>query len=329
MGSGWARIGIAVGGAILGGWILGPFLGSSIGMSAGFMAGSYLGSMVFPTDYDTKMPAVHDYPVQNGAIGIPISIVYGTARLAGNIIWMGDLTPYQIKHSSGGGKGGGDEQKAYETRYRRSFLIAICEGPADISKCWKGKKEISISQFTSYDGVDNNGISTLLGEDYAEYSNLCLAYFEDYELGNSQRIPNFVFEVNGKKSTFVDYFAAVEGVTEGLVAFERDGTETWFASKGARQGCNCCAYENPFGELIIVYLGTYGWRSYNAEGVYTGIQGSGEALLWRRYPGEQRRNQARCPSAQDVRGRLGHGASHASEGKLQLRPGRPEVHGAA
>ena len=46
MGSGWARVGIAVGGALLGGWILGPFLGAGLGMSAGFMAGSYLGNMI-------------------------------------------------------------------------------------------------------------------------------------------------------------------------------------------------------------------------------------------------------------------------------------------
>lgn len=191
MSSGWARLGIAVGGAILGGWALGP-----IGYSLGFMAGNYIGSQIFHSEYKSKMPAVHDYPVQNSAAGIPIPIVLGTDRLAGNVIWMGPLTAYQIKHTSGGGgKGGGDETASYETKYRRSFLIAICEGPASIRAAWKGKVSISINSFTIYDGDGNSGISTLIGEDYAEYSNVLCAYFEDYELGNSQALPNFIFEV--------------------------------------------------------------------------------------------------------------------------------------
>lgn len=194
MASGWAKLGIAIGGALLGGWLLGPMIGAW-GMSVGFLAGSYLGNMIFPTDYESHMPPIHDYPVQSSAVGVPINIILGTGRTAGNIIWMSDLQPYVIEHKASGGKGGGDEASSYETRYRRSFLISICEGPGTILRCWKGKEEISLTKFTSYNGVENSGISTLLGEDYAEYKNLVLAYFQSYELGNSQALPNFIFEV--------------------------------------------------------------------------------------------------------------------------------------
>jgi len=162
----------------------------------GGIAGAYAGSVLFPIDYETSMPTVHDMPIQSSAIGIPISLVYGTTKRAGNIIYLGPFQSYQVKHSASGGKGGEDEQTQIEIRYRRSFLISICEGPATIGRAWKGKEEIPISDFTSFDGIDNRGISTLIGEDYAKYSNLCLAYFEDYELGNSQAIPNFSFEVS-------------------------------------------------------------------------------------------------------------------------------------
>jgi hypothetical protein len=203
MGKGWAKLGIAIGGALLGGWLLGPMLGTGLAMSTGFFAGSYLGNELFPTKHKPKMPPVHDYPIQTSSVGNPVTIVLGTQRVAGNIIWMGDLTPYTIKHttSSGGGKGGGggDEVTTYDTKYRRSFLIAICEGPAEISRAWRGKKEILLTAFTSYSGDNNSGISALLGEDYAEYSNMCCAYFENYELGDSQVIPNFIFEVNGEQ----------------------------------------------------------------------------------------------------------------------------------
>ena len=98
MGFDWGTIGKI--GLTIGGYALfGPL---------GGIAGSYLGSMIFPTDYETEMPTVHDMAIKSSAVGIPIPIVVGTpAPIAGNIIWMGDLDSYEIEHSAGGGKGGG------------------------------------------------------------------------------------------------------------------------------------------------------------------------------------------------------------------------------
>jgi len=231
MGKGWARLGLAIGGAVIGGIIGGPMgaeYGAQIGMSVGFVAGSFLGNMVFPEDYESKMPPVHDYPVQSSAVGIPIPIVLGTGKLAGNVIQMGALVSYQIAHKSGGGgKGGGDKQVSYETRYKRSFIISICEGPARILRAWKGKIEIPITEFTSYSGDDNSGISTLIGKSYAEYSNICLAYFEDYELGNSQAIPNFIFEVSAGVPEYYELIAGGDSYTDSPATcawhFNNDG----------------------------------------------------------------------------------------------------------
>ena len=211
----WGRVGLVVGGYAL----FGPL---------GGIAGAALGSAIWPVDYETSMPTIHDMPIQSSAVGIPIPLVLGTARLAGNIIWMGDLQSYQIKHSSGGGKGGGDEQASYETRYRRSFLIAICEGEAKILRTWKDKTLISLNDFTSYAGANNSGISTLIGESYAEYNNVCCAYFEDYELGNSQRIPNFLFEVQVGGSLAV-YDSYVDGIDSQKTVYWIGATHVWFA----------------------------------------------------------------------------------------------------
>lgn len=160
----------------------------------GAVGGAYLGGVLFPAKFDSEMPTIHDYPVQSSAVGIPVAIVLGSGRIAGNVIWLGELIAYQIKHSSGG-KGGGGKQVTYETRYKRSFLIAICEGTAAIKRAWKGKIEVPLTDFTTFDGDGNVGISAIIGEDYAEYDNLCCAYFEEYELGNAQALPNFIFEV--------------------------------------------------------------------------------------------------------------------------------------
>jgi len=207
--SDWARIGLTVGGFIVGGWFGYPGLG--------LLFGTYAGSLLFPLKFESEMPPLHDYPVQTSAVGIPVAIVYGTTRLAGNIVWMGELISYQIKHESGG-KGGAPEQTSYETKYRRSFLISVCEGVATIRRAWKGKEEIPLSDFTSFDGDGNTGIGTLIGEDYAEYSNLCMAYFEDYELGNAPYVPNFIFEVSGQVVGFENIIYAGNGYCHVLDA---------------------------------------------------------------------------------------------------------------
>lgn len=197
-----------VGGAVVGGAI-----GGTIGSAIGFAVGSYVGSLIFPTKSKIDMPKVAGYPVQQSAKGIPVAKVYGTCRVAGNVIWMGELESHTHKHKSGGKGGGGITTE--EHHYHRSVLIGICEGPASISRIWKGKDEIpyvtiaGISGFIDkqgkhdyasdiavYSGDDNSGIGTLIGEDYAEYASLCCVYFENLHLGSAQAIPNMVFEVS-------------------------------------------------------------------------------------------------------------------------------------
>ena len=254
----WAKIGMVVGGYAL----FGPL---------GGLAGAYLGSMIFPTEYDTEMPTVHDMPIQSSACGIPIPIVFGTVRVAGNIVWMGDLDAYQIKHSVGGGKGGGEQAPTYETRYRRSFLIAICEGPADIIRAWRDKTIMPLSDFTTFDGDNNAGISTLIGEAYAEYSNLCLAYFEDYELGNSSRMPNFIFEIgNGEKVTQNSLYVGTDEALAGNDVFEID--YDWDKSQelvrgDVTYGVHDIKIQPSTGRIIVSGVATYIYdKNWTLEG---------------------------------------------------------------
>lgn len=220
MGSAWGQLGLAIGGAVI---------GAMFGMpQIGFLAGSFLGGMLFKEDYKSEMPPVHDYPIQSSSIGIPLSVVLGTGRVAGNVVWMGPLQPYHIAHKAEGGKGGGGKkQVTYELRYKRSFLLALCEGHADVLRAWKGKKLISISDFTIYTGDNNSGISTLLGENYAEYSNVCLAYFEDYELGNAQALPNFVFEVSNVTSNLRQHYNTNDDAGAGFIYGSGETLGSW------------------------------------------------------------------------------------------------------
>lgn len=207
-------------------------------------------------DFKSEMPPVHDYPVQSSAIGTPIPIVLGTTRLAGNVIYMGDQQAYYIKHKSGG-KGGGEEQVSYEVKYKRSFILAICEGPATILRAWKGKKEIDITDFTIYDGDDNSGISTLIGKNYAEYSNICLAYFEDSELGNSGTLPNYVFEVlSGFESSKTIFMGGNVSGGNHLWKIKDTGTELTLLNSYALDGNIIDMKYLPVAKKLLIAIGT-------------------------------------------------------------------------
>jgi hypothetical protein len=65
--------------------------------------------------------------IQTSSNTIPITILYGTNRLAPNAIWTGGF--YAIpNYQKGGGKGGGQGQLQSYTYYT-SFLMGLCEGP--------------------------------------------------------------------------------------------------------------------------------------------------------------------------------------------------------
>jgi len=191
---GWGRLAISIAGAFVGNMILPGF-----GTSLGFFGGAILGSMIFPQKTKSTPPQLGDYPVQTAEKGTPIPFICGSKEVAGNIIYAEPAEPYSIAHSSGGGgKSGGGEAKTYETRYRRTFLICVCEGPAWVMSARKGKLNMPLSDFTWYDGQNNSGLSALLGIDYAEYKTCALALFENYDTGSSEQIPNMLFEVSSE-----------------------------------------------------------------------------------------------------------------------------------
>ena len=219
---------LGVGGSAVGGALFGQ-----IGAAIGYLGGSMLGSYLFPQDSGTIINTkIGSYPAQACQVGGPIPIVLGTVRLAGNLIWAAPATPYVIKHKVEGGKNfGGAEGETEETRYKRSFLISICYGPATFLKIWKGKKIIGsaksgygftfdksdeesvygdgslvsviisssnsvTSNFTLFPGNGNTQLSTLTGLTYNKLKQVACMYVEDLDVGNSPQIPMFTFELS-------------------------------------------------------------------------------------------------------------------------------------
>lgn len=120
-----AQLAVGVAGAAIGAYFGAPGVGLALGMAVGGVLFPQDG----PPDQVAEGPRIHDLKVQTSAWGQMIPIVYGQARLAGNLIWAGTLGHRTEQDNVGGkgGMGGGGETK---TRvYYRSFAVAICAGP--------------------------------------------------------------------------------------------------------------------------------------------------------------------------------------------------------
>jgi hypothetical protein len=196
-------VGAAVGNALLpgfGGALFGG-LGAALGASIDGQLG--LGTTV-------TGPRLENLSVQDSRYGAGIPIIYGNARVAGNVIWSTNLI--ETKHTDTvGGKGGGTGVTSKTFTYSVHCAVGICAGPiANISKVWADTTVIyqngvwntglfdSVSLYKgSTDQQPDSFMESILGAGnvpacrglaYIVFDNLQLATF-----GN--RLPNLTFEI--------------------------------------------------------------------------------------------------------------------------------------
>ncbi len=122
---------------------VGAGVGSLFGQAAlGWTVGSLIGSVLFREKLPTvEGPRLTDLKVQSSAYGNLIPIVYGTVRLAGNIIWAPPLI--ETRHEENVGGKGGPEQTQVTYTYAAHFAVSLCEGPiVGVRKVWADGKLI-------------------------------------------------------------------------------------------------------------------------------------------------------------------------------------------
>lgn len=201
-----STIGTVVGGAV--GGPVGAALGASLGRYAGGMADNALfGSSALP---GIEGPRLTDLAVQTSTYGRMIPLVYGTVRLAGNVIWSRPIRETATTTTStagGGGSGGRVTQTATTYSYSVSIAVAICEGPIDaVLRVWADAKQLDLSLGTYR---IHKGDEEQLPDAFIEsfegigttpaYRGLAYIVVEDFPLAEyGNRIPNFTFEVKKK-----------------------------------------------------------------------------------------------------------------------------------
>ena len=177
-----------------------------------------------PTPQANITPAVGSLRVQQSSYGTVIPVIYGTARVAGNLIWYGDFTaiPHVEVSSNGGGGGGGGGKgggggggggggstttTTTTYTYTASFAYGLASGTVSaIGQIWWDKAQYSMSTMPAT-GTLKLGDVNQAPWDYlagvhpeAAMPYRCLAYvgLQATALGTSTSMPSVSFEVQGQ-----------------------------------------------------------------------------------------------------------------------------------
>lgn len=211
------QLAFGLAGAAIGSFI--PGIGTSIGWSLGVMIGGALSSK------DTELapqfgPRLSDLNVQTSTYGKSITILYGTARIAGNLFWLRGnqvdehITTTVVESESGKGGGSSTTQSQSTFSYTATCAIGLCEGEKKgIRKAWRngipfidigvGSDPASVlassPALTFYPGSETQAIDPTMDADHPgltpAYRGLCFVLFTDLELGGQTSLDNFEFEV--------------------------------------------------------------------------------------------------------------------------------------
>jgi len=151
--------------------------------------------------------------LQTSSYGGCLPIIYGTTRVAANLIDYDDFTaiPTTTTQKTGKGGGGGSTQTSTTYTYTAGVIMALCEGPiTSINRVWRDKDLGSISGFgftlltgtrpqTPWATWTSKHPTKALG-----YSGMALICHAAIDLGSSGSMKNHSFEVTGFLGTEQD-----------------------------------------------------------------------------------------------------------------------------
>jgi hypothetical protein len=233
--------------------------------SLGYTIGAIAGGLLFPQKIDIPTqygPRLTDLKVMASTYGQAVPKVYGSYRLAGNMIWSTAIT--ETEHSStveaGGKGGGGSSVTTVNYTYSQSFALALCQGPiigvkriwANGSLIWSAETTADIDTLAAsvaaatavriYTGSESQTADALIQADKGAtstpaYRGTAYIVFEELQLADfGNRTPNIEAEVVVAGSS-----AAIDWNTVGTMptsysdywySMARRGSQIWSASAG-------------------------------------------------------------------------------------------------
>ncbi len=185
-------------------------VGRAIGGPVGGLFGTFLGSSldraILGSGKRREIGRLGNLAVQSSAYGEPIPKLFGTMRVAGNLVWTAGIAEHSA--SSGGGKRGGQSTTAYT--YSASFAVLLsARAVTSVGRVWADGKllrdaadawltPVTMRLHTGGEGQDPDPLIIAAEEagGAPAYRGLAYAVFEDLSLADyGNRIPNLTFEV--------------------------------------------------------------------------------------------------------------------------------------
>lgn len=230
-----ATIVLQAAGSFLGGY-LGTF-GAAIGSAAGAIGGYLVDRALINGSQRIEGPRLSGMRPFQAEEGVPLPQAFGTARIAGNLIWATRFEE-ESRTERQGGKGG---PKTTTYSYFANAAFALCEGEiASVRRIWADGREIDRERFDIrvYRGGEDQQPDPLIAAkqgDAPAYRGVAYVVFDRFPLADfGNRLPQFQFEVVrpvGGYQNDVRAVALIPGSTEyGLSPTEvtraRPGGET-------------------------------------------------------------------------------------------------------
>jgi len=154
-----------------------------------------------------QQKAVGSLQFQTSQHGGVIPLVYGTTRLAGNLLDYDDFRATPGSKTGGKGKGGGGGKGGgQQYTYSASFIMGLCQGPiAGIGTVWWDKNITTLAGLPGLSsinlGSDGQPADPFWATNHPakalSYSGTANFTCANYQLGNTATLPNFSVEIEG------------------------------------------------------------------------------------------------------------------------------------
>jgi hypothetical protein len=135
---------------------------SYLGSILAFTATSYIDQRLFGQKIHQEGSRLQDLRLQTSTYGVTIPKVYGTARVAGNIIWGTNFVEHANTSEQGGKGGGGGSVSTTEYTYSVSFAVSLGKGPiTGINRVWTDGKPFPLYESKYTVSSSNGDVNTL------------------------------------------------------------------------------------------------------------------------------------------------------------------------
>ena len=160
-----------------------------------------------------KASGLDDFNITRASEGSPFPVVFGRVKIAGNILWYGNLK-VKKQETDSGGKGGGSSSTTTGYQYYLDCWQSICIGPARLLGIYKENKQFITSEINpTWSGVmegaeqgaettslvlnkgDGNSNFTLPLEYFSPISGVCTLLMNAVFCGSGTSFPTFHFVV--------------------------------------------------------------------------------------------------------------------------------------